>query len=768
MEGFRLIFSDSLVDGGQQVKTFSERLGSIEDILGQLRAHFGFDDVCRRRGVDPTGVHVDSTPRTISVTGKDGARRIPLRNAEQLSNFVLSLQNKMPSIEVQIVGPPGLPDPVVAAARQRQKNIVEELEHENANLLRAHDKVERRVTELERHRERDKADIMDHIEAHVLGPLNAAIKVLTDQLKHVNEVEITSLKKADVDANLDIETLKHQLKGLEVKQDERQVQNTEKFEDLDARMQGTFGTAFKDIADLQGRATAFEEKTQNDVKELQDRASAFETRADKDIKDLQERSTAFEAKTEAELVTRKECTERLAVVDSELGEKLALWPGARAELEAAAQDCDEKHVEREDSMETALEGRCARLRQSLEAQNTALRAEQADAKKVTENNLISFQNTVTEQDALVASRIQEMKVEWSKKSEGMLKAHSDRFSGVEKAIDRGLAEVKVKATSELRTEIDRLSKLVEQETSQLDEALGELHVKHDVAKQEINFCHSSLQELRDGVARKFEEVTLGIETFNSKAAEQHGESTKKLEALKERQAGFVEKMTEKVAQLQGECASHRNGIAELESARAQMRPDIDQLVERQETDIDRLDKDIDNVIETHKNYTTEMEGWVGDANKQVERLFLAMHPRKVIWRIEDAAGRAASMARPKCLRSDEFTLRGLRGGVARMVFYPNGANDSPDGNAALHIQLPNGAKVRYQAKLGSIRRGPREFKGSPMDSTPFLFDSWTSEISKDEKDITIELEILRDYRDTDQLLEPLRIESLADGAKPAA
>merc|ERR1719436_1270090 len=144
-----------------------------------------------------------------------------------------------------------------------------------------------------------------------------------------------------------------------------------------------------------------------------------------------------------------------------------------------------------------------------------------------------------------------------------------------------------------------------------------------------------------------------------------------------------------------------------------------------------------------------MDGWADDVRLKVERLFRALEPSRVEWCIARAERRARELKRPLGLKSQGFTLKGLR--EVQMEFYPEGHHTSPEGFAVVRLFMPQDAHVRYQAWVGRSSEGVRERKPGSSFSVDLLVERWKDQIQGDGS-VTVSLEVLRDFRDEDQSL----------------
>merc|ERR1719401_1814708 len=112
-------------------------------------------------------------------------------------------------------------------------------------------------------------------------------------------------------------------------------------------------------------------------------------------------------------------------------------------------------------------------------------------------------------DATLNRRIDELKgnteatfkVQWEHIEE-MVRTERSRLGTLQK----DLIESSAKLRSDFRAEMDRLRVDCEQDNSKITEDLTELHSKHDVSKQEINFFQQRLLEQKDWTQRTFTET----------------------------------------------------------------------------------------------------------------------------------------------------------------------------------------------------------------------------------------------------------------------
>jgi len=307
-------------------------------------------------------------------------------------------------------------------------------------------------------------------------------------------------------------------------------------------------------------------------------------------------------------------------------------------------------------------------------------------------------------------------------------------------IERSLSETNAKIRSDCRADLERVRSDYEQDLARLDADLGDLHMKHDVTKQELNFCQSRLTENREWAHGKLTELTTATKSVQVDTQEGLAAATKMLHALRDDAVAFRDKMAKYVSLLQQSSDTQGDSIHTLEAHRTRMRVEIDAL------------------IGDHKSYTNDMDGWADDVRLKVERLFRALEPQKVEWRVMRAAQRAKELKKPLPVKSPSFALKGLR--EVYFEFYPDGHNTSPEGKAILRCYLPPNAHVRFQCWVGRFPCGSHEWRpGGNNLSQDFPVDKWKDQINEDGT-ISISMEVLWDHLNTDEsLAREVRIES---------
>merc|ERR1740117_1272339 len=191
--------------------------------------------------------------------------------------------------------------------------------------------------------------------------------------------------------------------------------------------------------------------------------------------------------------------------------------------------------------------------------------------------------------------------------DNLVKAERSRLGNIEKDVVESTAKLR----TDCRSEVERVRVDYEQEAARLDADLSDLHMKHDVVKQEINFFQSRLLEQRDWAQRQLAETATATRAAQVDAQEGVAAATKMAHALRDDQVMFRDKMAKHVSLLQHASDSYGDAINALETQRSRMRLELDA------------------VLGDHKAYVTDMDGWADDVRVKVERLFRAMEPPRI-------------------------------------------------------------------------------------------------------------------------------------------
>jgi len=643
----------------------------------------------------------------------------------------------------------------VAAGRQRgrdPRDQIEELEDANFKLTRATDRVERRLAELERliattdERTERTVGIAQRELTAVLDKavleMNQKIAGLKEDdasiLKEVEEVRQHSNSVKQLDAKHHKELLE-QLDAFGLRVDEQFDEvnaSLDKLQEEDSRLDAE-AQAVKADHGLQLESHLEElqrlEETKVSVDMWQSEGNAMAERITKDVENLQEQFTKdmndlnsrFEK--ECELTTErfdKEQSER-TTRDDEL-DRMFQETTSRLDAELAKMDSDTQAKFKAAS--DALEETRQSLSSSFEAQVSELSSK-------TEKHFDQLEHTVEHKDEKIHKRVDEL----TAKSEATFQSIAERLESMvqeERArlgqLNQDLSENIIKVRSDLCGTVERVRTDYEEEAARLDADLGDLHMKYDVTKQEINFFQSKLKEQRDWTEKCLSESGAVTRAAALESQEGLAATTKMLHALRDDAVSFREKMAKYISILQHSSDQQGEALNSLEINRTAMRAELDALV-----------KD-------HQDYTGDMDGWAKDTNVQVERLFRALEPTKVEWRIERAMQKSKELRKPLALKSASFAIKGITEGF--MEFYPEGNNTSPEGKAVLRLYVHPQAHIRYQCWLGKDSDGPKE--RAPSSDTLYVdmfVSDWEDQLTE-EGCAMVFLEVLRDYNNDDASL----------------
>lgn len=744
--------------------TFRPRPLSIVQVVTLLSEHLGFEDVCMQRGVVAKKLEAGGTNGAggLLIVGVDGMRRVPvLRDTQLIEFFTGAKQTRLPTVEVQLAGTPALPGkpestdrgirgvtkavgPPLGGAREARDRI-EELEDDKFKLLRATDRLERRLDEVDRRLESAREEANRN--------LGIARRELTASQEHaVTELkgEIRRLDEADQATLRDLGVERQNIARVEAQDNEHHEQHAKLIADMGRRIEAHFEEINVELerqkevdSDLQRQITANLEEARAELQRHGEELARLEdVKVDKvawqkaeeemDAWARQEFAEVREslAKTEAQLRleiedTKVTLSKEIARVEQELrqqteridGEIARLTADLKAGLEAAQEALDEARTELEQEIQEkvdSLHPRFDGIEESIVKNDTAINGRVDDLSGKTEQTF----------------------VELNERQEELIRVERARLG----TIERDLAESTTKIRSDFRAEIERVRSDYEQEAARLDMDLGDLHVKHDVSKQEINFFQTRLVEQKDWTQRQLTETATATRAVAVDSQEGLSASTKMLHALRDDSVSFREKMAKYISMLQHSSDGHGDAITSLEAQRGRMRSELDAL------------------IGDHKAYVGDMDGWADDVRLKVERLFRALEPPRVEWRVGRAAQKAKELLRPLCVKSPTFSLRGLR--EVTMEFYPDGHNNSPEGKAVLRLFLPPIAHVRYQCWVGRTSDGPNEYKTGGSLSKDICIEDWQDQI-QDDGSVYVTMEVLRDLNNDDESLSrEVRVESI--------
>eukprot|EP00438_Fugacium_kawagutii_P034117 Skav214376 [mRNA] locus=scaffold4284:20275:22930:- [translate_table: standard] len=221
-------------------------------------------------------------------------------------------------------------------------------------------------------------------------------------------------------------------------------------------------------------------------------------------------------------------------------------------------------------------------------------------------------------------------------------------------------------------------------------------MKYDVTKQEINFFHVGILDVPSVAQdqREWTERCLAESSTATRAAALDSQAP-----LLAAKVSFREKMAKYISILQHSLGTQLVHRSELEINRTRMRAELDALVA------------------DHKaQWPCHDKGCAAVLCAQVERLFRALEPTQVEWRIEKAQQKAKELRKPLAVKSPTFGIRG----AGHLEFFPDGHNNSPEGKAKFMIRLFGStaacleAHIRYQCWVGKSSEGPRELQAQHM------------------------------------------------------
>jgi len=681
----------------------------------------------------------------LAMVGTDGSRHVPIRTTEQLIDFFKNIRNsKIPSLEVKL-SQPAVVQEVPGNARRAPGDRVEELEDMNFRISRSTQSLQKSVDELQRScsSDRDEAKRLVALCSKELGGRIDSIyqstasdgKLLQDTAKGV------ASENSDIRKSLKDFEKKNAERHEKVLQqlDELTSSVSRKFEDMQAEIE----TLKQDSDKLGGE----DERLDAAVKQV----SAQVLRLDKG----QVQKDEWQAD---EIAMSKRITDEIAEVMKKLrgteDEVRSFMDRQKTELQDHGKNLSGDVQASTERLNAEMKKLQADVESGISQVVKNLDTTSADLKGMltTEVNALSTKNEkrFDEVNAAVKASSKETTNcvdELGAKTEATFMGMEQRMDTLVKAersrlgnIEKDLSESTAKLRSDCRAEVERVRVDYEQEAARLDADLSDLHMKHDVVKQEINFFQSRLLEQRDWAQRQLAETATATRAAQVDAQEGVAAATKMAHVLRDDQVSFRDKMAKHISLLQHASDSYGDAINALETQRSRMRLELDA------------------VLSDHKAYVTDMDGWADDVRVKVERLFRAMEPPRCEWRITGAAAKIKELKKPLALRSPNFYLQGLRG--VSLELYPNGNNQSPDGKVVIRLCMPANAKVCYQLWLGKLSDGSREYESGGSLTVDLLFDSWKDQLLNDSGDLVVSMEVLQDLTNSDEsLARAVRLES---------
>lgn len=739
-----------------------------EQILGMLNGQgFDFQDLCKLRSVP---AEPDLSKGELRLTGVDGARRVPFHSSNDIEAFLSSVKNtRLPTIEAQLPGSTALADPKTAhkigveAGRKRGRDArdqIEELEDANFKLTRAFTKVERRLSELERllasNDDRNKR-VIDHSQKTILDKLDKSVAEMNDQVAQLKEDDAAILRELDVvrQHSFSVEKADNQhhtdiLEQLDVfgqKVDEQ-------FDEVNAELARQKDEDARLDAEAQETKQEHQDQLNSHLDELQrleevkvnmtvwqKHEDEMDARITKELDDMHKHFTKEVGHMSDRFEEEKRSThERFVQETNERGQADA---ELRRQLKDTTERIDDRIQKLDEDMQAGFKAASEALEDTRRELAKSIEDKVTDLSERTEKRFDNTDETITFKDKKINERTDEL----TSKSQATFTSLDERLEEMarqERArlgqIEKELQETATKIRMDCRADVERVRSDYEQDAARLDTDLQDVHYKHDVTKQEINFFQTKLKEQRDWTDQKLTENSTATRAAVVDSEEGLAATTKMLCALRDDAVGFREKMAKYISLLQHSADGQGDAINSLEVNRSRMRAELDAL------------------IGDHKSYTSDMDGWADDVRVKVERLFRALEPAKVEWRIARASQRAKELKKPLPLKSPGFSIKGIRDG--HMEFFPSGHNHSPEGKAVLRIYLPPQARCRYQCWIGRFSDGPREIDVAGENlNVDFFIDDWQSQVDE-YGNVPVVMEVLRDYTNDDaSLARELRIQS---------
>jgi len=406
---------------------------------------------------------------------------------------------------------------------------------------------------------------------------------------------------------------------------------------------------------------------------------------------------------------------RISDADADLNNKISesclVQKADHASLAGLVEEHHNSHTAEEARLQSHCDDGFAKSAKDLACVNEAVLAELAKENTALADHTTSrfeeVKSVIQKKDGDINARVDELTSMTNTtfagvdgRMEEMLRAFRARVGLVEKELLEKTGGIR----ADCRSDIERLRGDYEQESARLDADLGDLHVKHDVTKQEIAFIQSKLADQREWAQKQMTETATATRSVQVDLQEGMAASMKMLHALRDDAITFREKIAKHVSVLQQSTDRQGGAISTIEAKRG------------------RLQSDLDALAGDHKAYTTDMDSWADDFRIKVERLFKSMEPSKANWRIFRAAQRTQDLPKPMGLKSPTFSIRALR--QVQMEFFPSGTNNSLEGQAVLRVFFPCGSHVKYQVWVGLETEGPRESGPNGSLTADFFISDW--------------------------------------------
>jgi len=690
-----------------------------------------------------------------------------LTSDADIATFIASLkQSGIPAIEVRLPRSPLIADPAhhhkvgVESGRKRGRDAqdhIEELEDQNKALMKESLIVQRRLTDLEQ-------DIETSHKKNQ-GAINKAQKELIELLEQklaAVDVKLEGLKDVDNSIKSDLSDVAKHVERVEEQDNEHHKEINATLDSFATRVD----TQFDEVNDALEKLKEEDERLDQQFIETRDN---HQTQLDQHLEELQRleeekvKVTVWQERADA---TDQRITDELSALDKKFTEELAAlddrflkeqnFTQERFEKETFERESADKELQEnlretteridadlarlDEEMKAGFEAASKALKETREELSQSIEEKVSDLRAWAEKRTDQIEHTMAHKDEKINQRVDEL----TGRTEATFTSMNDKVDAMaaeERArltqIVKDFNEAQTRLRTDMRAEVQRVRDDYEKDAARLDVDLGDLHMKHDVTKQEINFFQSKLKEQRDWTERQLAENSTATRAAAVDSQEGLTATSKMLNALRDDAVTFREKMAKYISILQHSSDSQGDAITSLEMNRSRMRAELDAL------------------IGDHKAYTGDMDSWADDVRIKVERLFRALEPPRVEWKIARAHQRAKELKKPMAVKSPSFAIKGIREG--HMEFFPDGHNNSPEGKVVLRCFFPPQAHIRYQTWIGRTTEGPREYTPGDNLSVDIFMDPWEEQV-EDDGSLNVRLEVLRDYAIDDQsLARELRI-----------
>lgn len=705
---FRLTLLDALLEGGQKAKTFNLGSGdidgiSIESLVDRLNEHFDLMKLMEKRKISKDAFEGSEY---LAVVGTDGDRHVPIRSDEQLVSFFKAVANsKLPTIEVKFEQP-GAPhlattltersSPHNPQAFIEEAKVVKEYKESIAAEM---DLLRKAVKDMEKSNvERDNKVLeqFDQLSQKFERKFEDVQSVLTN-VRQGDSLEGREVKGNDPSNSDELNRLSEEVKRLDEMLESKAPKDA--LQAAEEAMQGKLESKASK-ADWQAAEEAMSLRIKEELTSVRSEMQSTDASVKGSIEKLQ---SDIESTSKTLAADCQATTERLNAMMKEVQEMIS-------------RDCAKFAAESKQELDAVIKTEIATISSTIDKRF----ADETTAAAKRGKDLNESVSTMSARTEATFSAMEE-------RMENLVKAERSRLGNMEK----DLAESNAKLRSDCRSEVERVRVDYEQEAARLDADLSDLHMKHDVVKQEINFFQSRLLEQRDWAQSQLAETATATRAAQVDSQEGVAACTRMAHALRDDQVSFRDKMAKHISLLQHASDSYGDAINALETQRSRMKLELDA------------------ILGDHKSYVMDMDGWADDVRLKVERLFRAMEPPRCEWRIGGAVAKFKDMKKPLSIRSPTFGLQGLR--EVQMELYPHGTNQSADSKAMLRLCMPPGANVRYQCSLGRLTEGSREYKSGGSLSVDLVFESWKDQVLED-GGLNITMEVFQDLTNNDESL----------------